>query len=269
MHATPRPRPLGPTRLASGVALATGVALLLACTTAEPAPPPPPEAAPVVERPTPAPSPVTPEPEPEPEPEPGLDLTQHSTTDPASPWVVVNKRNPVDPPTFAPDDLVDVAGVRLREIVVPDLEQMLAAAADDGVRLLPRSGYRSYDEQRAARAAIEARRGFAHAERYSARPGHSEHQTGLALDIDSASTPSCNLQTCFATTPEGRWLADNATDHGFLVRYTPENSDVVGFAAEPWHLRWVGHELTAWMVDEGHTTLEEVFDVPGGPDYPD
>lgn len=217
---------------------------------------------------------TAPEPEPEPEPEAdpttaeaGLDLTANSTTDPASPWVIVNKQHPLTPSDWAPDDLVAVDGVQVRAAVATDLEAMLAAAAADGVEILPRDGYRSFAGQAAARAAVEQRRGFEHAERYSARPGFSEHQTGLALDVDSGSTPSCDLQTCFAQTPEGRWVAERGHEFGFLVRYTPENTETTGYAPEGWHLRWVGRDLAGWMHAEGRTSLEDVFGVAGGATY--
>jgi len=200
-------------------------------------------------------------------PEPTFDLGRYSTSDPSSPWVVVNKQHPIAE-SFEPTDLVEVDGVLLRAVVEPDLRAMVEAAAAEGAQLVVRSGYRSYAEQAAARAAIEARRGFAHAERYSARPGFSEHETGLAVDIDSGSDPGCNLQTCFSRTAEGVWLAERAWEFGFVVRYTDENTAVTGYAPEGWHLRWAGRELTGWMHAEGLGSLEEALGVPGGPDYP-
>ena len=121
--------------------------------------------------------------------------------------------------------------------------------------------------QAAIRADVEARRGFAHAERYSARPGYSEHQTGLAFDLHGTSQPGCDLQSCFADTAEGRWVAAHAAEYGFLVRYTPENTDVTGYAPEAWHLRYVGRELAGWMTAHGIGSLEEALGVTGGPDY--
>ncbi|GIG40305.1 M15 family metallopeptidase [Cellulomonas phragmiteti] len=199
-------------------------------------------------------------------PEPTFDLQQHSTSDPASPWVIVNKQHPVAE-EYEPTDLVDVDGVRVRAAVEPDLRAMVDAAGAAGARLVVRSGFRSYAEQAAGRAAIEARRGFAHAERYSARPGFSEHQTGLAVDLDSGSEPGCNLQTCFTRTTEGVWLAEHAWEFGFVVRYTEANTAVTGYAPEGWHLRWVGRELTAHLHAEGIGSLEEAFGVVGGPEY--
>ncbi|ADG75797.1 peptidase M15B and M15C DD-carboxypeptidase VanY/endolysin [Cellulomonas flavigena DSM 20109] len=201
-----------------------------------------------------------------PTPTPGLDVRQHSTTDPASPWVIVNKQHPIDR-AYAPADLVTVGEAQVRAAVEPDLRAMLDAAGAAGVDVVTSSGYRSYQDQAAARRSVEARRGFAHAERYSARPGFSEHQTGFALDVDSGSQPSCNYQTCFARTPEGIWLSEHAWEFGFVVRYTEANTAVTGYAPEGWHLRWVGRELTAHLRENGIGSLEEAFGVHGGPEY--
>ncbi len=210
--------------------------------------------------------PALPQAAPSASPTPTFDLARHSTSDPTSPWVIVNKQHPVAA-DHVPDDLVDVGAARVRADVVPDLTAMVDAAGAAGARLVVRSGYRSHAEQAAARAAIEARRGFAHAERYSARAGFSEHETGLAVDVDSGTEPSCNLQTCFARTAEGQWLAEHAWEFGFVVRYTPENTEITGYAPEGWHLRWVGRELTAHLHAEGIGSLEEAFGVPGGAVY--
>ncbi|MFI2364453.1 M15 family metallopeptidase [Promicromonospora sp. NPDC019610] len=195
--------------------------------------------------------------------DPGLDLTARSTTDPASPWVVVNKHTPLDPVGYEPD-LTTVRGYLVRPDVAPDLSALLAAADADGVRLTLRSAYRGYPKQAAVYAGWVAQLGAEQADAVSARPGHSEHQTGLAVDVGGTSEPGCDFEPCFGRTAEGRWVAEHAATYGFLVRYTPENSAVTGYAPEAWHLRWVGRDLAAYLADTGVTTLEEVFDVPGG-----
>lgn len=197
----------------------------------------------------------------------GLDLALHPTGDPASPWVVVNKALPLAPADWAPAGLAVVAGYQVRPEVAQPLEQMLAAAAADGVGLTLLSAYRSYDSQVRVHADLVARVGQARAEEVSARPGYSEHQTGLAVDVGSTSRPDCDFQDCFADTVEGRWLAARAGEFGFLVRYTADNRAVTGYAPEGWHLRWVGSDLVTEMQRRGVTTLEEVFGLPGGPDY--
>ncbi|WP_157236826.1 M15 family metallopeptidase [Promicromonospora sukumoe] len=196
---------------------------------------------------------------------PGIDLAAHSPTDPASPWVVVNKRVAVDPVDYEPD-LTTVRGYLVRPDVAPDLTALLAAAEADGVHLTLRSAYRGYSKQAAVYEGWVAQLGSAQADAVSARPGHSEHQTGLAVDVGGSSRPQCDFEPCFGDTPEGRWVAEHARSFGFLVRYTPENKAVTGYAPEAWHLRWVGRDLAGYLSETGLSTLEEVFDVPGG-DY--
>jgi D-alanyl-D-alanine carboxypeptidase len=198
----------------------------------------------------------------------GLDVTQQSTSDPASAWVVVNKALPLAPADYAPADLVVVAGYEVRAALQDPLGRMLAAAAAEGVRLELRSGFRSYAYQGGVHADWAARIGQPRADEVSARPGHSEHQTGLAVDVGSATRPECDFQACFDQTPEGQWVAARAAEFGFLVRYTAANQAVTGYAPEGWHLRYVGTDLLAEMQRRGVTTLEELFGLPGGPAYP-
>lgn len=197
----------------------------------------------------------------------GLDLAQHSTSDPASPWVVVNKALPLVPGDWAPTDLVVVAGYEVRPALQEPLTAMLAAAAADGVALELRSGFRSAAYQEGVHAGWAARVGQPRADEVSARAGHSEHQTGLAVDVGSGSRPECDFEACFAETAEGRWVAQRAAEFGFVVRYTADNQAVTGYAPEGWHLRWTGPELLTEMDRRGVTTLEELFGLPGGPDY--
>jgi len=197
----------------------------------------------------------------------GLDLGLHPTDDAGSVWVVVNKALPITPADWAPGALVTVAGYQVRPEVAGPLEQMLAAASADGVALTLRSAFRSYDDQVRVHADLVGRVGQAHAEEVSARPGHSEHQTGLAVDVGSTTRPDCDFQDCFGDTAEGRWVAARAGEFGFLVRYTAANRAVTGYAPEGWHLRWVGTDLVAELERRGVTTLEEAFGLPGGPDY--
>lgn len=200
---------------------------------------------------------------PAPPPATGLDLTEHSTSDPESPWVVVNKRRPLDPVDYEPD-LTVVRGYLVRTDAAPDVAALLDAADADGVRLTLRSAYRGYPKQVEVYDGWVAQLGAEQADEVSARPGHSEHQTGLGVDVGGTTRPACDFEACFGETVEGRWVAEHAAEFGMLVRYTRQNSAVTGYAAEPWHLRWVGRELAAHMRATGVTTLEEVFDVPGG-----
>ena len=199
---------------------------------------------------------------------PGFDLTRYSTTDPASLWVIVNKLHPIDPLRYEPTDLVWIAGGQVRSAVVPDLQAMIAAAKADGVKLSARTAYRSYNFQVSIHADLVRRMGAAYADEYSARPGYSEHQTGLAFDLHSATKPACDLKACFAQTAEARWVVLHGWEYGFVVRYTPDNTASTGYSAEAWHLRYVGRDLAAWLHSSGVTSLEEALGVSGGPDYP-
>lgn len=188
---------------------------------------------------------------------------RHSTTDPASPWVVVNKAHPISPLDFRPDVSI-VRGYQVATVGADALVRLLEASDRAGLGFKIASAFRSYDYQREVHEATVATRGRAQAELVSARPGHSEHQTGLAVDIVTPADPRCDFDPCFAGTPAGRWLARNAWRHGFVVRYRAGDEDVTGYRPEPWHLRYVGAGLAAELHRTGTTTLEEYFGVAGG-----
>ena len=191
---------------------------------------------------------------------------RHSLTDAASPWVVVNKQHPIDPIDYAPE-LATVGGKEVAAVVADDLRALLAAAAADGVSLTVTSGFRSLEHQRAVHDSAVSRDGLETAESVSARPGHSEHQTGLAIDFSGSTRPGCLLRNCFGQTPESDWLVAHGGRFGFLLRYPEGKTDVTGYAPEPWHWRWVGAELAAEVAAAGSPTLEEFFGVTGGTTY--
>lgn len=115
------------------------------------------------------------------------------------------------------------------------------------------SGFRSYEKQRATFAYWESIDGFERADRYSAQPGHSEHQTGLAMDISS-------LNQSYGETPEGKWLAAHCWEYGFLLRYPKNSEPITGYIYEPWHVRYLGTS-TAKLVHDSGLTLEEFLGV--------
>lgn len=195
--------------------------------------------------------------------------------EPGSPWWVVNKKRPL-PAGYVPPDL-GVPNVKLRlaasaeqmqysKSATPALEEMFAAAKQDGVGLVFGSGYRSEALQRQFYNSYVAQDGQQAADQYSARPGTSEHQTGLSFDA-SANNGSCHLEKCFANTPEGKWLVANAHTYGFIIRYVEGKEAVTGYDFEPWHVRYVGKELAIEMHRTGIKTLEEFFNLPAAPDY--
>ena len=135
-----------------------------------------------------------------------------------------------------------------------------AAYDEAGLTLYGVSAYRSYARQYTIYATNLATRGIAHTNRYSAAPGRSEHQTGLAIDISCASE-GFGLETTFADTPEGIWVAENAHRFGFILRYPKDKEHITGYNYEPWHIRYVGTELAGYLYETG-LTLDEYYGVP-------
>lgn len=272
-------RPLS-RRSAVVVAALLTSALLASCSSSEPAPSPSTAAAtpsssasPSLSAPSSTPAPTaTEEAPPTSATTPAFDRTARSVDDPASLWVVSDKLRPLDPVDYTPGDLVtpDVVSQNpptLRAEAADAVVAMFAAGEAEGAgRFQVQSAYRSYATQVSVYDGWVQQLGQAQADAQSARPGFSEHQTGLALDI-SPIPLSCALQACFGDTPQGRWLAAEAWRFGFLLRYPADKVAVTGFTFEPWHFRYVGVDLSTEMHETGVTTLEEFFDLPDAPDY--
>ncbi|MBR5405993.1 MAG: D-alanyl-D-alanine carboxypeptidase family protein [Oscillospiraceae bacterium] len=141
----------------------------------------------------------------------------------------------------------------LQKVAQDAFNEMQAAAAKDGISLTICSGFRSYSTQKALYDKYVARDGKAAADRYSARPGHSEHQTGLAMDINKASSS-------FNGTKEAKWLAANCAKYGFIIRYPEGKESITGYMYESWHVRYLGKELAQKVTDSG-LTLEEYLNI--------
>lgn len=196
---------------------------------------------------------------------PSFDKTAHSTTDPTSPWVIVNKQHPLTPLTYAPTDLLAVGGGQyMRSEAAAALGSMLQAATAAGYSVTPASGYRSYDTQVSVYNAEVKSYGQATADSESARPGYSEHQTGWAMDLSSG---GCSITDCFGTTPGGKWIIANAYKYGFFQRYPAADTAITGYRDETWHFRYVGIPLATELHDKNIPTLEQFFDVSGGTTY--
>lgn len=202
--------------------------------------------------------------EPEPTPAPAFNKSLYSLDSPSSLWVVANKKRPL-PAGYAPSGLTSVDGRSLRSEAAQATRQLKAGAAEAGVGLRVVSGYRSYGTQQSVYQSYVRNDGQARADTYSARPGYSEHQTGLAVDLGNVGG-SCDLEICFASTAGGRWLAQHAHEYGFVIRYPEGKTPVTGYQYEPWHLRYVGKELSAEIKKTGQT-LEEFFGLPAAPGY--
>ncbi|NYF18286.1 D-alanyl-D-alanine carboxypeptidase [Microbacterium sp. AK009] len=194
--------------------------------------------------------------------------------DPNLSWVVVNKIRPFAPIDWAPGSVVFPEGVRnlgegaLAPEAAAALTAMVSAAAAAGVGEIGlQSAYRSYTTQQTSYSVQVADRGVEGADLVSARPGHSEHQSGLAADVVPCADGSCGTLDDLAATPQGAWVAEHAWEFGWIVRYQEGRTDVTGYAPEPWHLRYVGPEIAAAMREGGYTTLEEFFALPAAPTY--
>lgn len=197
------------------------------------------------------------------EPRPLFDDAAHSIDDPESVWVVVNKLRPFTPLDWVPSDLVpvDVPYVNqpyMRSEAAAAVERMFDDfQAQTGLEMQALSTYRSYAAQQQVYGGNDL---------LTARPGYSEHQTGWVIDVD-ANPRVCSLQQCFESTPQGQWLAAQAWEYGFLLRYPAGLTHITGYQYEPWHFRYIGTELAAEMRERGVQTMEEFFDLPPAPNY--
>lgn len=193
--------------------------------------------------------------------------------EPDSIHVLVNRQNPLEPEDYSPEDLTEVQvrsaaeqPVYLREEPASAVEDLFRDARDDGISLAVTSGYRSFESQARLYSARHDQHGTEATDEFAARPGYSEHQTGLAVDVISIDNPECILGECFHETPEFEWLEDHAHNFGFLIRYPEGLEHITGFAFEPWHLRYVGTE-TAEEVADQDIALEKYWRQPPAPDY--
>lgn len=158
--------------------------------------------------------------------------------------LIANKTYPL-PNTYAPGGLTSDCNAAFN--------RMKEAAAKDGISLWIVSGYRSYSTQDTIYWRYVRNDGMAEADTYSARPGHSEHQTGLAMDINS-------LKSSFADTAEGKWLAAHCHEYGFIIRYPKGKQAITGYIYEPWHVRYLGVDLATQVYESG-LTLEEYYGI--------
>jgi zinc D-Ala-D-Ala carboxypeptidase len=166
------------------------------------------------------------------------------------------------PESYVPPDLVltSEAGLssdyKLRAIVITPLKNLLQDARAAGINLELQSAYRSYSYQVTTFESWVAKQGQEAALKSSARPGHSEHQLGTAIDFrEKGGQAPWDLED-FAKTPGGAWLAENAWKYGFIMSYPKSKEDLSCYIYEPWHYRYVGLEV-AKMVIESNLTLRE------------
>lgn len=189
-----------------------------------------------------------------------LDLPFYSEIEPTnqddSILVIVNKVYALSS-DYVPKDLVSIPSfpnLQIREVAKDDFEKLLAAAKLDQVYLTPYSTYRSYDYQDGLYKKYLGEDPQEVVDTYSARPGHSEHQTGLAIDIRS------NSHWYNLTDSDYEWMKNNSYKYGFIIRYPKDNSFITGYKEEPWHIRYIGVEH-ATKVHDLQITFDEYYDL--------
>lgn len=174
--------------------------------------------------------------------------------------LIVNKSYPL-PKGYVPKNTYnDATGKRycsdcIDKDAYSEYKQMKADATALGLNIWIQSGYRSYELQETLYNNYVNRDGKLAADTYSARPGYSEHQTGLAFDLNSISDD-------FQYTNEGKWVSENAWKYGFIIRYPKSKESITGYKYESWHLRYVGKDLASKLYNNGDwITLEEHFNL--------
>lgn len=195
-----------------------------------------------------------------------LEGDKQVVTNSESIYVVVNKERFL-PEGYVPTDLVEPQVKfsfdgphekrQLRQEAASALEELFAKADEDGMTLNAVSGYRSEKRQSSLYNTYVQTQGEEYANRVSAKPGTSEHQTGLTIDVSSPSV-SNELEQVFGDSAEGKWLAEHAHEFGFIIRYPQDGEDITGYMYEPWHIRYVGKEAAAAIYEQG-TTMEQFF----------
>jgi len=206
-----------------------------------------------------------------------FDPPKYSIDQADSIWVVVNKQRQISPLKYQPASLAFPAfpkpkvqnpfDLQMREeAAIATVALATAMAEASKGTLILNSGFRTYKNQQGLYNRTRDTRGLAVAEKLSARPGHSEHQLGLAADF-SVKGQGCVIMVCFGKTEAGIWLAESAHEFGFVLRYPKGYKPITGFQYEPWHFRYVGVELATEMKTKGIKTLEEFWGLESAPDY--
>lgn len=189
---------------------------------------------------------------------------------PESVTVLVNKQNSL-PSTYEPTDLVypnipftfaeKIEKRKMRQVAASAIEKLFDGATKDGIHLAGVSAYRSYATQKSVFQSYVKKDGEEKAKTYSAVPGTSEHETGLAIDV-SGSNGKCAAEDCFGGTKEAVWLEKHAAEYGFIIRYPQGKAAITGYQYEPWHLRYVGTDIAKEMQAKSLTMEEYYHTVP-------
>ena len=180
--------------------------------------------------------------------------------------VVVNKQRPLTPINYVPKGKVKIGYVWAAKPAADAYAKLKAAVSANKLgTLCVNSGYRDYVTQTQIHSQKVRLLGLRAGEELAARPGYSEHQTGLALDISTVGL-SCRIGS-FGSSLTSKWVSKNAWQYGFIVRYPQGKTAITGYVWEPWHLRFVGVELASDMKAKNISTLEEYFTLPPAQKY--
>lgn len=176
--------------------------------------------------------------------------------------ILVNKHNraPAVPVALVKPDVRPTKesvseNIYMQPVAARALEELFDDALDEGITLYATSGFRSYSTQKAIFERKLGTMSEKAANASVAKPGYSEHQTGLAMDVEGHSSLGSGLIQDFGETPEGKWLAENCHKYGFIIRYPKGKTDITGYVYEPWHIRYVGKEAAAEI-----TALDVTFE---------
>jgi len=184
---------------------------------------------------------------------------------PGSIPVLINKQNRL-PDDYEPADLImpNIPFIddqkekrKMRKQAAAAIEKLFTGASHQGIGLIGVSAYRSFDYQSNLFQYYVNKDGYDSAMTYSALPGTSEHETGLAIDV-TGSDGKCAAEDCFEGSKEAKWLQDHAAEYGFIIRYPKGKTSITGYKYEPWHLRYVGKTIAQQIMDQG-ITLEEYY----------
>ena len=173
-------------------------------------------------------------------------------------YILVNKRNKLSS-DFIPDNLVEIKHCSIDKFYLEEetanaYEKMCLDSINEGLNISITSAYRSYDEQKDLYFTYLKLYGKSYVDKYVAVPGHSEHQTGLAIDLESL---ECDI---FRNSKEYLWVRENAHNYGFIIRYQKGKEKITGYCVEEWHIRYVGKKAAKYIY-KNNIIYEEYCDL--------
>jgi D-alanyl-D-alanine carboxypeptidase len=198
-----------------------------------------------------------------------------STQNPETEWATIRVDTQLELPTsYGPPDLHNISeagfpfteGLALRGFVMPDLEALREGAATNGTPIKILAAYRSYQRQEDLFARRVEELGASEAGSRVARPGHSEHQLGTTIDITSEGAN--DVDQSWGASPAGQWIASHAHEYGFILSYPNDASQSTCYDFEPWHLRYVGRDHAAAVIEQGITLREYLWKLQQGASPP-